>query len=150
IVVGQPEMRLAVADPWVRSQRLLDQWAPAGEVADPEPGGPEVVRGLGHLRRAGVRELEVRESAGRLPGLDQQTPEIGPRGRVMRIRRHGPAELSDREPPVHGPWNAEKVTGQVPVPCGQYQEDGHESDERIPCQPREDTEEKEAAHRLRI
>ena len=74
VVVAQPEMGLAIAETRIARERFLDQRAAARLIAQPEPGGSEIVGGLGHLGRQRASGLQVRDGAQGVPASTSKRP----------------------------------------------------------------------------
>src|SRR5262249_50981245 len=150
VVVGETEMRQAVAQTGIPAERLLDEWTAAASVAESEERRAQVVAGLGYLRCAAVRGLEVRERPGRLPGLDQQPAQIGLGRGVVRIRPERTDELANRQPALDDAREAEEGARDE-TESGQRQGDHDEERQNgIARHPRENAEEKKTPHDLTI
>src|SRR5262249_30219886 len=107
-----------------------------------------IVGDLGHLGRAGVRGLEVRERARGPPRLDEQSPQIGAGVRVVGIRTDGLVELADSKPSVDGPRDVEDARRDVAVAGRRDDEHDRQGEDGVAGYPRDEAEEKETSHRL--
>jgi hypothetical protein len=74
VVVGESQMRLAVAEARISSERFLDQRPAARRIAEPEPRGAEVVGGPGYLRCPGSGGFQVGSARAACPASTSRRP----------------------------------------------------------------------------
>ena len=150
VVVGEPEIGLSVAEARVPGKRLLDRRAAVGLVTEAEPGGPEVVRGPGHLGRPGVGASRWDSARAGSPSSTSRRPRSA---RAVASWGFIPTARSSSRIVSHRSMARgirKRTAREVSVPGGPDHDHDHEREDRIAPHPRQDAEEEQVPHEVTI